>query len=52
MKKYGRWDPVDYSRLQVYECLAYTQANDGKLEPRSKKRMILGYAHELKGYQL
>ena len=44
--------PVDYSGLRVFGYPAYAYANDGKLEPRAKKCIFLGYAHGMKGYKL
>jgi transposase InsO family protein len=45
-------NPVDYSILKTFGCLAYCHVNDGKLEPRSKKCIFLGYADGVKGYKL
>lgn len=44
--------PVNYSGLKVFGCPAYAHVRDGKLEPRAKKCVFLGYAHGVKGYRL
>ena len=44
--------PANYSHLRVFGCPAYFHVNDGKLEPRAKKAIFLGYAIGVKGYKL
>jgi len=44
--------PADYSILKTFGCPAYCHVNDGKLEPRSKKYIFLGYAVGVKGHRL
>ena len=44
--------PPDYSNLKVFGCVAYAQANQGKLEPRAKKCMFVGYPSGFKGFKL
>ena len=44
--------PADYSNLRVFGCPAYAHMNDGKLEPRAKKCIFLGYALGTKGNRL
>ena len=44
--------PVDYSFLKTFGCPAYCHVNVGKLKPRSKKCIFLGYADRMKGYRL
>ena len=44
--------PVDYSNLKVFGCPAYAHVNEGKLEPRAKKCIFLGYGSGVKGYRL
>jgi len=45
-------NPVDYSNLKIFGCLAYSHVNEGKLEPRAKKCIFLGYGSGVKGYHL
>ncbi|KAJ4967885.1 hypothetical protein NE237_014586 [Protea cynaroides] len=44
--------PSDYSNLKVFGCPAYYHVKDGKLEPRAKKSIFVGYADGVKGYRL
>ncbi|XP_020271762.1 uncharacterized protein LOC109846933 [Asparagus officinalis] len=44
--------PANYSHLRVFGCSAYFYVNDGKLEPRKKKAIFLGYATGVKRYRL
>ena len=44
--------PCDYSNLKVFGCPAYYHVKDGKLEPRAKKCIFVGYADGVKGYRL
>ena len=44
--------PADYSVLRIFGCSAYAHVNEGKLEPRAKKCIFLGYASGVKGYRL
>lgn len=44
--------PVDYFSFHIFGCSAYAYVNEGKLEPRSKKCIFLGYASGVKGYRL
>ena len=43
-------NPPDYSNLRVFGCPAYFHIDQGKLEPRAKKCIFLGYASGVKGY--
>ncbi|KAK3010795.1 hypothetical protein RJ639_011899 [Escallonia herrerae] len=43
---------ANYENLRIFGCLAYAHVNDGKLEPRAKKCIFLGYANKVKGYRL
>ena len=45
-------NPQDYSNLRVFSCRAYFHIDQGKLEPRVKKCIFLGYASGVKGYRL
>ena len=42
----------DYSNLKVFACPAYAHVNQGKLEPRARKCIFLGYSVGVKGYRL
>ena len=44
--------PVDYSNLRIFGCPAYMHVSEGKLEPRARKCIFLGYASGVKGYRL
>ncbi|KAH0655443.1 hypothetical protein KY285_030325 [Solanum tuberosum] len=44
--------PANYSALKIFGCPAYMHVNDGKLEPRAKRCIFLGYASGVKGYIL
>ena len=43
---------IDYSNLKVFGCPAYAHVIAGKLDPRSIKRVFLGYGDGVKGYRL
>ena len=36
----------------MFRCLAYTHVKQGKLEPRAKKCLFIGYPSGVKGYKL
>jgi len=38
--------------LRVFGCPAYYHVSDGKLEPRVKKAVFLGFKRGVKGYKL
>ncbi|XP_060202125.1 uncharacterized protein LOC132630572 [Lycium barbarum] len=42
----------DYSYLRVFGCFAYYHVSDGKLEPRARKSLFMGYAEGIKGYRI
>lgn len=41
---------MDSSGLKVFGCPKYYHVNDGKLEPRTKKGVFMGYGDGVKGY--
>ena len=43
--------PVDYSGIRIFGCPASAYVNDGKLEPRCKKRVFLVYVDGIKGFR-
>ncbi|PHT40240.1 Retrovirus-related Pol polyprotein from transposon TNT 1-94 [Capsicum baccatum] len=45
-------NPIDYSNFRIFGCPAYSHVNEGKLEPRAKKCIFLGYGLGVKGYRL
>ncbi|KAK3020186.1 hypothetical protein RJ639_047130 [Escallonia herrerae] len=53
-KKTGKLDFCEHCVFgkQIFGCPAYAHVNDGKLEPRVKKCIFLGYANGVKGYRL
>ncbi|KAK3028356.1 hypothetical protein RJ639_039814 [Escallonia herrerae] len=59
LSKQGLLDSEKIGKLDFYEhCVfgkhypAYAHVNDGKLEPRAKKCIFLGYSSGVKGYRL
>ena len=44
--------PTSYFDLKIFDCPAYAHVNNGKLEPRSRKCVFLGYMSGVKGYKL
>lgn len=46
--------PPDYSQLKIFGCSAYAHVREGKLDPRSKKYIFLGYGTQngVKGFRL
>ncbi|GJT67395.1 retrovirus-related pol polyprotein from transposon TNT 1-94 [Tanacetum coccineum] len=44
--------PADYLKLYVFGCLAYYHVSEGKLDPRGKKGIFIGYDDGVKGYQI
>ena len=44
--------PIDYSNLRVFGCPAYIHVSEGKLEPRARKCIFMGYGLGVKGYRV
>lgn len=44
--------PVDYSSLMIFCYLTYAHVNEGKLKPKAKNCIFLGYVSEVKEYRL
>nr|KYP47564.1 Retrovirus-related Pol polyprotein from transposon TNT 1-94 [Cajanus cajan] len=44
--------PANYSILRIFGCHAYYHVNEGKLEPRSRKGLFMGYGDGVKGYRI
>ncbi|KAJ4721050.1 Retrovirus-related Pol polyprotein from transposon TNT 1-94 [Melia azedarach] len=44
--------PADYSNLRAFGCTVYYHVNEGKLEPRAKKGVFVGYGDGVKGYRI
>ena len=44
--------PADYSNLNVFGCPVYYHINEGKLEPRARKRVFVGHGDGVKGYRI
>jgi hypothetical protein len=43
--------PADYTGLRIFGCPSYYHVSEGKLEPRSKKGLFMGYGDGVKGYE-
>jgi len=43
---------VDYSILRTFGCAALTHQSEGKLKPRTRKCVFLGYPKRVKRYRL
>nr|GEY60364.1 copia LTR rider [Tanacetum cinerariifolium] len=44
--------PSNYGMLRTFDCVAYSYVQQGKLEPRAVKYVLLGYPEGVKGYRL
>ena len=44
--------PAKYENLRIFGCPAYAHVKEGKLDPRAKKCVFLGYEPGVKGYRL
>ena len=40
---------ADYSLLRVFGCIVYYHVNEGKLEPKAKKGIFVGFGDGVKG---
>lgn len=49
-KWYGK--PPVYSYLRRFGCVTFVHTDDGKLNPRAKKGVLLGYPTGIKGYKV
>ena len=51
---YEMWSgkPADYSNLRAFGCTVYYHVNEGKLEPRAKRGVFVGYGEGVKGYRI
>ena len=43
---------ADYSILRVFGCTVYYHVSEGKLEPRARKGVFMGYGDGVKGYRV
>lgn len=43
---------ADYSNLRAFGCTVYYHVSEGKLEPRAKKGVFVGYGEGVKGYRI
>ncbi|KAL1569220.1 Retrovirus-related Pol polyprotein from transposon TNT 1-94 [Salvia divinorum] len=44
--------PADYSLLRIFGCTVYYHVSEGKLDPRAKKGVFVGYGDGVKGYRI
>ena len=44
--------PPDFRHLRIFGCTTYAHISQGKLEPRARKYLFLGYLDGVKGYKL
>lgn len=49
-----KWSNVKpgYNHLRIFGCIAYVHVSQGKLNPRAKKGVFLGYPNGVKGYKV
>ncbi|KAG7597916.1 Reverse transcriptase RNA-dependent DNA polymerase [Arabidopsis suecica] len=50
-KKWSGKAPI-YSYLRRFGCIAFVHTDDGKLSPRAKKGILIGYPIGVKGYKI
>ena len=43
---------LDYSQIRIFGSPAYVHVREGKLDPRAKKCIFLGFTHGVKGFRL
>jgi len=43
---------TDYDMLRVFGCHAYYHVSNGKLKPRARKVVFLGFKRGVEGYKL
>jgi len=43
---------ADYSNLKIFGCTVYYHVNEGKLEPRARKGVFVGYGDRVKGFRV
>ena len=43
---------ADYSNLKAFGCTTYYHVSEGKLEPRAKKGVFVGYGDGVKGFRI
>lgn len=44
--------PKNYSKLKVFSSLVFTHISNGKLQPRAKRYIFVGYLEGVKGFRL
>jgi len=42
----------DYNSLRIFGCPAYCHVKEGKLDPRAKKSIFLGFKRGVKGHKI
>lgn len=49
-----KWSNVkpEYNHLRIFGCIVYVHTSQGKLNPRAKKGVFLGYPTGVKGYKI
>ena len=52
LEKVWSGTPSSYTNLKIFGCPTYAHVDNGKLEPRSRKCVFLGYMSGVKGYKL
>ncbi|KAH9782773.1 retrovirus-related pol polyprotein from transposon TNT 1-94-like protein [Citrus sinensis] len=52
MEMWSRKHAQDYDSLRVFGCPAYYHVKDGKLDPRARKSIFVGFKGGVKGFKL